>query len=68
MKTKSEMPDITLCEITQSDLRHDAPKDYTAVIVQDQNGVEYRRNFEPEVTDDRIMEDFEKDWRHWRVI
>jgi hypothetical protein len=61
-------PELDLCEITQADVRHDAPRPYLAVIVQDGEGTEYRRNFEPDANDDRIMEDFAKDWRNWRVI
>jgi hypothetical protein len=61
-------PTLDLCEITRADYRIDAVRPYLAVIVQDQDGTEYCRNFEPDANDDRIMEDFAKDWRTWRVI
>lgn len=54
-------------KITQADLRHDAPRDYLHVIVEC-GGVEYQRNFEPDANDDRILEDWHRDKKTWRVI
>ncbi len=60
-------PNFELAEITAADVRHDARRDYLHAIVECE-GVEYQRNFEPDANDDRILEDFCKDWKTWRVI
>ena len=54
-------------EITTTEVRHDAMRDYLHVIVE-YNGTEYQRNFEVDANDDRILEDFYRDHRTWRVI
>lgn len=63
---KKQLPEIEP-EITQADIRYDAPKPYLYVIVE-HDGIEYRRNFEPDANDDRILEDWHKDRKTWRVI
>lgn len=65
--TASAQASLLEPEITSADLRLDAQRAYLHVIVE-HNGTEYQRNFEPDANDDRILEDWHKDSKTWRVI